>query len=113
MDTRAPEESSAPAETAPAADAAQAPLLVPASAAPSEDEIRSRLSDLHRRIAGFEKSAHGGVGYYSTSTDRQTLDDARSFVNQSEDALKVHDLLRAQELADKASLLLDALEQRP
>jgi hypothetical protein len=96
-----------------APDTVQAPSLEPAAAAASEEEIKARQSDVRRRIDGFEKNGGGGVGYYSTSADRQILEDARSFVAQSEQALKVHDLLKAQELVEKASLLLDALEQRP
>ena len=93
-------------DTAPA-DAAQAPPLEPAGSAASEDEIAANQATIRRRIDGLNSS------YYSTAADRQILDDARAFVNQSEQALKEHNLLKAHELVQKASLLLDALQPRP
>lgn len=98
-------ESPAP-DAAPATDAVQAPSLEPAEQASSENEVRALQEGLRRRIDGIQNGS-------STSTDRQTLEDARSFVSQSEGALKVHDLLKAKELAEKARLLLDALGRRP
>ncbi len=47
------------------------------------------------------------------SVDRKTLEDARMFLNQSRKALEGSDLQRAFNLARKASLLVDALEQKP
>ena len=105
-DSRAPEEAATP-ETTPPADAAQAPPLEPAGSAASEDEIAANQSSIRRRIDGLNNN------YYSTSADRQILEDARAFVNQSEQAVKEHNLLKAQELVEKASLLLDALQARP
>jgi len=105
-DSRVPEESALP-DTTPPADAAQAPPLEPAGSAASEDEIATNQSSVRRRIDGLNST------YYSTPADRQILDDARAFVNQSEQALKDHNLLKAHELVEKASLLLDALQPRP
>ena len=47
------------------------------------------------------------------SVDRKTLEDARLFLNQSRKALEGGDLQRAFNLARKASLLVEALEQKP
>jgi hypothetical protein len=49
-------------------------------------------------------------GKQLSAADRRTLEDARTFFTQSEHALAAGDLLRARNLANKASLLLDALE---
>jgi len=105
-DSRASEEPALP-DTTPPADAAQAPPLEPAGSAVSEDEIAATQNSVRRRIDGLNST------YYSTAADRQILDDARAFVNQSEQALKAHNLLKAHELVQKASLLLDALQPRP
>jgi hypothetical protein len=43
---------------------------------------------------------------------RKMLDDAGTFIRQSEQALRESDLLRARNLANKAALLVSALEQR-
>jgi hypothetical protein len=101
------EESASAPDTTPGPDSAQAPLLQPASSAASQDEIAARQSGVRRRIDGLNNR------YDSSPEDRQVLEDARAFVNQSERALKEHNLLKAQELAEKASLLLDALEAKP
>jgi hypothetical protein len=106
-DSHANQEVSQPSDTTSAPDTAQAPPLEPASDASSEEDIRAQDSDVRHRIDGLADAN------YSSPADRQILEDARSFVTQSEEALKVHDLLRAQELAQKAGLLLRALEQRP
>lgn len=102
-------DSHASEEPAPTAEAgtAQVPSLEPASGASSEEEVQALQGSVWRRIDGLPRT------YYSTPADRQTLEDVRSFVNQSELALKAHDLLKARELADKASLLLRALEPKP
>jgi hypothetical protein len=106
-DSRAPEEEPPSPDTPPPADAAQAPPLEPAGSAVSEAEIASSQHSVQRRIDSLKST------YYSTPADRQILDDARAFVNQSEQALKEHNLLKAQELVEKSSLLLDALEPKP
>lgn len=64
-----------------------------------EDEIKRRIDELHKN-AGL------------STTERRTLKDATSFWSQAAAALQQHDLLRARELAEKASLLVTALEHR-
>jgi hypothetical protein len=46
-----------------------------------------------------------------TGATRRTLEDARTFLAQSEKALSDDDLQRARNLANKAALLVSALEQ--
>jgi hypothetical protein len=73
----------------------------------SEDEIAASQTSIQRRIELL------GNNQPSAPADRQILEDARSFLTQSQQALKEHNLLKAQELAAKATLLLDALEPKP
>jgi hypothetical protein len=64
----------------------------------SQESVQARINTLGRTSLG--------------SVDRKTLEDARMFLNQSRKALEGADLQRAN-LARKASLLVDALEQKP
>lgn len=105
-DAHAPEEADEP-ETAPAAEAPQAPSLEPAASAASEEAIAASQNSIQRHI-----DALGNSDSFAPA-DRQILQDARSFLTQSEQALKEHNLLKAQELAGKATLLLEALEAKP
>lgn len=103
--TRPAGEATAPADVK-AIDPARAPELEPARSSATEDEVRTQQTRIHQRIDGLQKDR------YSAPADQRALDDARLFLAQSEQALKKRDLLKAHGLADKASLLLDALEQR-
>jgi len=105
-DSRPTEEAQEP-ESVPAAEPAQAPPLEPASSASSEAEIAASQASIQRRIEAL------GDNQSFAPPDRQILQDAHSFLTQSEQALKEHNLLKAQELAGKATLLLDALESKP
>lgn len=105
-DSHPPEEVPEPG-IAPATDAAQAPPLEPASPAVSEDEIEAREASIHHSIDVLANSQT------FAPADQQILEDARAFVNQSEQALKEHNLLKAHELAEKAALLLSALQAKP
>ena len=69
------------------------------------DQITSLQGDTERRIARLEQSNVGSAG------DRQTLEDARHFLEESQRALTGGDLQRSQNLAHKASLLVDAVER--
>ena len=89
------------------ANAGETPSLEPRSSPTSRDELRTQHGKLEERIRNIEGS------YLSfTVADRRTLQDARGFLLQSERALQSGDVLRAEQLAQKASLLLAALEQR-
>jgi hypothetical protein len=86
------------------------PSLEPQSGAGESEALQSQLQsqngEIKRRIDELHKSAD------LTATERRTLKDANSFWSQSVAALQDRDLLRARELAQKASLLLTALEKR-
>lgn len=69
--------------------------------------IVASQTSIQRRIEVLENNQSFAPAY------KQILQDARSFLTQSEQALKEHNLLKAKELAGKATLLLDALESRP
>jgi hypothetical protein len=95
----------APDSTQPA-NAGDAPQLEPRSSPASRDVLLARHAALEQRIKSIEHSMN------FTAVDRRTLQDARGFLLQSERALQAGDMLRAEQLAQKASLLLAALEQR-
>ena len=92
------------------ASPSEMPSLQPMSNAGQNDGLESRLraqdDDIKRRISELDKNP--GL----SDTERRTLKDATSFWSQSVAAVQEHDLLKAQELAQKASLLLAALEKR-
>jgi hypothetical protein len=64
-----------------------------------QDSVRARIAALGRTSMA--------------SLDRKTLEGARVFLTQSERARDSNDLQRSFNLARKASLLVDALEQKP
>lgn len=88
------------------ANAGETPQLEPRSSPTSRDELRARHVTLEQRIKSIEHTRS------FTAVDRRTLEDARGFLFESERALSGGDVLRAEQLAQKASLLLAALEQR-
>jgi hypothetical protein len=87
-----------------AAKSTEAPLLESVVAPTSEAGLRERLQKLNTEIDQFRNQ------YQLNSTERRTLEDARTFLSQSMQALTDHDLLRADQLAKKAAQLLAALE---
>jgi outer membrane biosynthesis protein TonB len=106
--TKAPtehEESATPEN--PATPPAEVPLLEPRESSAQETELRRQYLNLEQnirqRIARLNGSRLSG-------NDRKTLDDAQTFFAQSTRAMANGDLLRALNLARKASLLLAALE---
>ena len=96
-----------PAETAEPAQAPEpAPQLEPLSNGSPENETRELQAQQERmaaRIAELKKNPSLG------ESDRRTLRDADAFVSQSQEALRDRNLLRARELANKASQLLSAI----
>lgn len=96
----------APADPNQPASAAETPQLQPRSSPTSRDELQARHGLLEQRIRNIERNLN------FTPADRRTLEDARGFLLQSERALQGGDMLRAEQLAQKASLLLAALEQK-
>jgi hypothetical protein len=91
------------------ANAAETPLLEPRSSPSSKDELQARHRVLEGRLGKVERSSDT---LKFTAADRRTLEDARGFLRQSERALHDGDMIRAEQLAQKASLLLAALEQK-
>jgi len=86
----------------------EVPVLEPAGGPGEERERRQivQLQDLVRgRIARQENTK-------LSADDRRMLDDARTFLSQSQRALGTNDFQRAMTLARKASILLSVLEQQ-
>jgi hypothetical protein len=87
---------------------AEVPALEPRESPGQQTALRQQILDLQGRLrqrtARFDRLR-------LSSEARKTLDDARTFLAQSERALLDGDLGRARNLANKASLLVSALEQ--
>ena len=97
-----PPEPEEPASTeVPALEAREAP----AQQVALRQQIAGLQQDLHRRTSQLERRS-------LSAGDRKTLEDARTFLAQSERALADGDLQRALNLAQKASLLVSALDQQ-
>jgi hypothetical protein len=86
----------------------QVPSLEPRESSAEQTALRRQIQDLQdtvrKRIANLSRTEPSGA-------DRKTLDDARTFFEQSTRALSEGDLQRALNLARKASLLVSALER--
>jgi hypothetical protein len=97
-----PPEPEEPALTeVPALEAREAP----AQQAALRQQIVGLQQDLRRRTSQLERQS-------LSAGDRKTFEDARTFLTQSERALADGDLQRALNLAQKASLLVSALDQQ-
>lgn len=105
----APADNPAPEET-PTAEtpAPEVPALEPRASASHQaaerQQIESNQQAIEKRIGRLD-------GLSLTSADRKTLDDARTFLLQSTNALREGELERSRLLARKAELLVAALEQ--
>lgn len=95
-----------PVEPVPAEVPALEPRESPAEQAALRHQILRLQENVHQHVAQLERLNLVG-------SDRRTLEDARTFLAQSERALADGDLQRAFNLARKASLLVSALEQQP
>lgn len=93
-----------PAEPPTAEVPALEPRESPGQQATLRQEILSLQERLRRRIVQLQRGK-------LTGATRRTLEDARTFLAQSEKALSDDDLQRARNLANKAALLVSALEQ--
>lgn len=93
-------ETAAPAAT-------EVPALEPRESAAQQSEQRQQiigtLAGIRGRIAQLKR---GNLG----ELERKTLEDAQMFVEQSQRALDSNDLVRAMNLARKASLLVNAMQ---
>ncbi|HEV2348523.1 MAG TPA: hypothetical protein VG028_01625 [Terriglobia bacterium] len=115
-----PRRRATPAETlgeAPAAPPEAVPQPTPSAPALEPRESPQQQSELRNKVVQMQESVRariGALGHTSmASLDRRTLEGARMFLVQSERARDSGDLQRAFNLARKASLLVDALEQKP
>ena len=83
-------------------------MLAPRESSAQETALRQQIqalqADVRERLARINEAKLSEI-------DRKTLEDARTFFAQSNHALEAGDLLRALNLARKASLLVTALEQ--
>lgn len=113
---RRPSPSEGPAETpAPPPEVVSqptpsAPALEPRESPQQQSELRSKIVQMQESV----RARIAALGHTSmASVDRKTLEGARAFLIQSERARDSNDLQRSFNLARKASLLVDALEQKP
>lgn len=108
-----------------AAETETAPTAEPGSEEPPPAEVPAiephqtseQQSDLKRRIISLQQSIQQRIAVieqrHSSAVDHKALDDARAFLNRSKEALQKGNLRLAMNLAEKASLLVDAAEQKP
>jgi hypothetical protein len=99
-----------PADSAAPASPSEVPSLEPqpnpGRAEETPSQLQARQDEIKRRITQLQKNSD------LSTAEQRTLTDANSFWLQSVTAFQEHDLLKARELAQKASLLLAALEKR-
>lgn len=88
---------------------AEVPALEPRESPAQQATLRQQILDLQESLR--QRTARL-LRLKMTNEARKTLDDARTFLLQSEQALRDADLQRAHNLANKAALLVSALEQR-
>lgn len=115
----APEQKPAPRKHRPAAAqpepeedsdttaAPEVPALEPRESAAQQTAQRRQVINLLANIRGKVAQMKGAS---LSDSQRRTLDDAQMFVEQSQHALDANDLVRAMNLARKASLLVNALK---
>jgi hypothetical protein len=106
-DTTAPAESAADSAETAAPATAEVPALAPR-------ESPQQAAELQRRVASIQQDLQPRVSRLAsgrlTAGARKTLEDARTFLAQSQRALEEGDLLRALNLAEKSALLVTAVE---
>lgn len=94
--------------------AAPAPAEVPAL---EQRESPAQQTALRQQVAATLAGIQGRIGQVKqrgiSGLERKTLEDAQMFLEQSRRALEGNDLVRALNLARKASLLVNALEDKP
>ncbi|HEV2381045.1 MAG TPA: hypothetical protein VG206_14790 [Terriglobia bacterium] len=100
----------APVETAQPSSSAESPSslqLEPQGGDVQEAVISKRLEQLTAELNDLEHRTD------LSEDQRRTVNDASTFRNQSLEALHQRDLLRAKQLANKAGLLIKAVQERP
>jgi hypothetical protein len=89
----------------PAAPAPAPPLQTTANVTEVEKTVRARMAQASRDLDRTD--------YRTLSTERRAqYDTAKRFIQQADDALKVKNLVFAEQLADKAATLAAALAQK-
>lgn len=101
-------EAAAPSTATPQPPPADAPPLEPAASLQQQASTERRVSTLQRNLQSRINSL---VQVKLAAATRKTLDDARTFIEQSKSALKKGDLAQASNLAQKAGLLVQAVEK--
>lgn len=78
-------------------------------------ESTARAAELRSRVRQWQQQIEGRIALLSrqglSPTEREVLDGARGFLQQSVRALNESDFQRASNLAHKADLLVEAIEQ--
>ncbi|MGH9395351.1 MAG: hypothetical protein ACRD18_00685 [Terriglobia bacterium] len=91
------------------APAASPPQLAPASSAQQQVELEKRVGELKGAIQQrIERLSHKNL----STADRKALQDARLFLSQADQATQQGDLQQSLNLAQKADLLIAAVEKR-
>jgi electron transfer flavoprotein alpha subunit len=88
---------------------ADAPQLEPANSSQQQASIQQEVTVLQ---SGIEARIQRLSRVKLAAADRKTLEDARTFIAQSEAAKKSGDFTQASNLAKKADLLVQAIEKR-
>lgn len=97
------------AAAAPQPALADAPPLEPARSLQQQAAMQQQVAALDRGIqARINRLGQRNLA----AADRKTLQDARTFVAQSKDAMAKGDFVQSSNLADKAELLVQAVEKR-
>lgn len=80
-------------------------------------ESPAQQNALRQQIINLQAGIRGRISQLKllrlSDLERKTIDDVQMFLDQSLHALGTNDLVRALNLARKASLLVNALEQKP
>jgi hypothetical protein len=98
--------SSSPADSSPEGSLVEPPPLEPAN-----NPGQGRRQQLEKTQEDIDSSIKRFVPTRLSEPERQTLGEANAFLDQSKAALNEGDLPRAEKLADKARLLIMALEK--
>ncbi len=97
------EPEAAPADTEPA------PQLEPLGSEQQQNRMRYRIQGLQR---GIERRIDSLIQRRLSDVDRKAVSDARVFLSQSREAMEAGDLTESLNLAEKADLLVSAVEKR-
>lgn len=103
--SRKPEPPPEPAQTT----VAEAPQLEPFRSPQQQTALEQHINALKAAVEGrIRHLSHSNL----SAADRKTLQDAHTFLSQTDQAMKQGDLQESMNLAQKADLLVAAVEQR-